>query len=132
MAKATKAPFFFSARRYTRGTAEDASAENKSSGETSVDVAPTKTEHSESSYRVCTSLRADETRVATAATLRLTAANNDLFALFVESFSFGFRRQTRATTYVFVQDHARGFRLISTAEEYGLFDTRTARYFIIP
>jgi len=48
---------YISTRRYSRSTADDALAENKSSGETPVDVAAIKAEHSESSYRICTSIR---------------------------------------------------------------------------
>jgi len=47
----------FSMPYYSRSTAEDAFVESKSSGETSVDIATTKTKHSESSYRIFTSKR---------------------------------------------------------------------------
>jgi len=46
--------------RYTRGPAEDASAESMSPSEAvPIDLAPIKTEHSESSYRISTSMCAD-------------------------------------------------------------------------
>jgi len=48
-----------STRCYSRGKTEDAQAESKSSGETPVGLVPIKTEHSESSYRVRTSMRTD-------------------------------------------------------------------------
>jgi len=49
---------FISARRCSRDTAaEDASAESKSPGETTIGQAPIKSEHSECSYRICTSMR---------------------------------------------------------------------------
>jgi len=52
--------FFFSTWCYSRNTAEDASAESKSPDETSIDLVSIKTEHSESSGRISTSIRADE------------------------------------------------------------------------
>jgi len=50
-----------SARCYSRGTAEDASAESKSPGEAPIDIAPIETESSvvNSSSRIYTSMRTD-------------------------------------------------------------------------
>jgi len=48
-----------SAGRYSRGTAEDISAESKSPVEVPIDLTPIKTEHSKSSYRIFTSMRTD-------------------------------------------------------------------------
>jgi len=53
-----RAPFF-SARRYSRSTAEDASAESKSPDEAPIYLAPIKTEHSESSHHISTSICVD-------------------------------------------------------------------------
>jgi len=44
---------------YSRSMTEDASSERKSPGEAPIDLAPVKTEHFESSYRIYTSMRAD-------------------------------------------------------------------------
>jgi len=46
-------------RRYSRGMAEDTPAESNSPGEALIDLAPIKTEHSESPYRIYTSMRID-------------------------------------------------------------------------
>jgi len=53
-----RAPFF-SARRYSRNTTENASAESESPNDKPIDLALIKTDHSEISYHISTSMRAN-------------------------------------------------------------------------